>query len=126
MTLFLDTHVLIWLYQRDATKFSRESREVLDSGKLFIPAISFLEIQFLKEIKRITFTPNRLFDELQLDLSINYTETDVMLLSKKAVEIDWTRDPFDRLIVAEVILHNAKLMTKDAEILSNFPDAIWL
>jgi PIN domain nuclease of toxin-antitoxin system len=125
MNLFLDTHILIWLYQRDGSKFSAKNRETLDISNLYMPVISFLEIQFLKEIKRITFSADELLDELRIDLPINITEANAITLIRKAVEFNWTRDPFDRLIIAETVLYNAKLLTKDSNILSNFHDAVW-
>ena len=125
MNLFLDTHILIWLYQRDAAKFSAKNRETLDISNLYMPAISFLEIQFLKEIKRVTFSAEEILDELRIDLAINITEANAISLIRKAIEFNWTRDPFDRLIIAETVLYNAKLMTKDSNILANFHDAVW-
>jgi PIN domain nuclease of toxin-antitoxin system len=42
-----------------------------------------------------------------------------------AVGIDWTRDTFDRLIVAEAQCANAVLVTKDLRIRGNYNRAIW-
>jgi PIN domain nuclease of toxin-antitoxin system len=125
MNLLLDTHVLVWLYQRDISKFSEKSREILDKSRLYMPAASFLEIQFLKEIKRITLSAEQILNELRTDLPIDIANSDTISLMRKAAEVNWTRDPFDRLIVAEAIVNNAKLMTKDSNILSNFSDAVW-
>jgi len=38
---------------------------------------------------------------------------------------DWTRDLFDRLIVAEASLFDAPLVSKDVTIQANYPQAIW-
>jgi len=37
----------------------------------------------------------------------------------------WTRDPFDRLIVANAKARNAWLITKDSRIASHYPGAVW-
>ncbi len=37
----------------------------------------------------------------------------------------WTRDPFDRLIVANAKAANASLVTKDERILKNYSRAVW-
>jgi PIN domain nuclease of toxin-antitoxin system len=37
----------------------------------------------------------------------------------------WTRDPFDRLIVAHAKAASGKLITKDRRIHANFSGAIW-
>jgi len=48
------------------------------------------------------------------------------LVVMKVRETDWTRDPFDRLITAEVmIVENAQLVTKDAIIRENCERAVW-
>ena len=126
MNLLLDTHVLVWLYQRDISKFSEMNREILDKSRLYMPAASFLEIQFLKEIKRITRSAEQILNKLSADLPIDIANSETISLMRIAAEVNWTRDPFDRLIVAEAIVNNAKLMTKDSNILSNFNDAVWL
>ena len=37
----------------------------------------------------------------------------------------WTRDPFDRLIVANAMADCARLLTADGAILENFAEAVW-
>jgi len=39
--------------------------------------------------------------------------------------IIWTRDPFDRLIVAHAIKANCNLLTKDEKIRKNYAHAVW-
>ena len=39
--------------------------------------------------------------------------------------LSWTRDPFDRLLVATALLHQAPLVTCDTRIQENFPGAVW-
>jgi PIN domain nuclease of toxin-antitoxin system len=44
----------------------------------------------------------------------------------EAIDVDWTTDPFDRLIVAQAIANsNAKLITRDRLIRKNYPQAVW-
>ncbi|MDP2432311.1 MAG: hypothetical protein Q8O33_09780 [Pseudomonadota bacterium] len=42
-----------------------------------------------------------------------------------AERIDWTRDPFDRLIVAQAMAADAALVTADHLIRDRFPGAVW-
>ena len=42
-----------------------------------------------------------------------------------AASLRWTRDPFDRLIVADAIVSSGSLLTKDQRILSHLPIAVW-
>lgn len=42
-----------------------------------------------------------------------------------ALKLHWTRDVFDRLIVAEASVLGYGLVTKGHRILENFPSSIW-
>ncbi len=60
------------------------------------------------------------------DIELQVSNTLFSLVGMKARETDWTRDPFDRLITAEVmIVENAQLVTKDAIIRENCERAVW-
>jgi len=39
--------------------------------------------------------------------------------------LSWTRDAFDRLIVAQAALDRAALVTRDRLILKHYPKALW-
>ncbi len=44
---------------------------------------------------------------------------------ERAMTLSWTRDPFDRVIVATADLHGAPLLTRDERIRENYPAAVW-
>jgi PIN domain nuclease of toxin-antitoxin system len=44
---------------------------------------------------------------------------------RRASELTWTRDPFDRLIVAQAMGKNFRLLTKDAGIRRHSSLAFW-
>ncbi len=125
MKLFLDTHVIIWLFIREPFRFPAKALKLIDSSEIFIPTISLLELQFLFEIGKITVEPNIIVDDLKENIALLPLHTDFTDLIRTAMSISWTRDPFDRMIVAETVFHNAKLLTKDNKILNHFSNAIW-
>lgn len=43
----------------------------------------------------------------------------------EATAVSWTRDPFDRLIVANASLNNAILISKNQKMLNNYPHTKW-
>jgi PIN domain nuclease of toxin-antitoxin system len=43
----------------------------------------------------------------------------------KALELKWTRDPFDRLITSQAAIDDSKLLTKDTIIHTYFAEAVW-
>jgi PIN domain nuclease of toxin-antitoxin system len=47
-------------------------------------------------------------------------------LGKKTAEtIQWTRDPFDRIIVAQATLKHSPLITKDETLRKHYKHCIW-
>ena len=48
----LDTHVILWLYDKLETKFSPKIKKLINQNDLAISPIIRLELQYLKEIKR--------------------------------------------------------------------------
>ncbi|MBC8180299.1 transposase, partial [candidate division KSB1 bacterium] len=42
-----------------------------------------------------------------------------------ALDFSWTRDPFDRIIVANAAVNHNILVTKDQNILENYEQAMW-
>lgn len=62
-----------------------------------------------------------------LHQSIGLEIADVALagLIQTAMDLSWTRDPFDRMICAHAIVADAPLITADRTILDNLPLATW-
>jgi PIN domain nuclease of toxin-antitoxin system len=59
----------------------------------------------------------------KIDLQIcNKNFNDIISIS---LTISWTRDPFDRIITANALLNNNILLSKDQNILNNYPYAKW-
>ena len=46
-------------------------------------------------------------------------------VTEHCLDLSWTRDAFDRLIVAQAALDRAKLITRDRLILKHYPKAVW-
>ncbi len=42
-----------------------------------------------------------------------------------SLDFSWTRDPFDRIIVANAMINQNVLVTKGQNILKNYEKAIW-
>ena len=50
---------------------------------------------------------------------------DFSIIMQHALELNWTRDPFDRLIVAQAMAAGAALVTADHLIREHFVGAVW-
>ncbi len=58
-------------------------------------------------------------------IGLRVCEKDFNLIIGQALGINWTRDPFDRLIVGNALVNGNILLTKDKNILANYKNAQW-
>ena len=121
----LDTHVVCWLYEGRVEMLSAPARSALESGRLAISPIVDLELQFLYEIGRIVKGPAAVLPALGRELGLQVSESSFASVVAAARELTWTRDPFDRLIVAEAAIVGARLVSKDRLIRRHFEASIW-
>ena len=123
--IHLDTHVVAWLYAGDLRRFSLAARRRLGGEELRISPTVALEMQYLHEVGRISEDAGVVLTDLSRKLGLAQAEGDFSSVAAAAVGLGWTRDPFDRLIVAHAALHGAPLMTKDRLIRRNYQHAVW-
>lgn len=122
---FLDTHVVVWLYDALTEKFSREIRELINESNILISPTVKLELAYLREIRRIRATPELILRELGNTLGLRITSPDFLAVIDVAATLSWTRDPFDRLITAEVMLEKAPLISADTTIMQHYEAVRW-
>jgi PIN domain nuclease of toxin-antitoxin system len=123
--IYLDTHVMVWLYAGEAERFSKRAVELIDHNELLISPVVLLELQFLKEIKRITADPMLMYQTLEETIGLQLCSMDFSKVVIGALSQSWTRDPFDRLISAQASVRNALLLTKDRTIRRHCAMACW-
>ncbi len=111
--IFLDTHVVIWLYAHLFDKLSALSEKLINNNDLYCSPMVKLELKYLFEIDRITEKPNPIIDGLGKEIGLTIRNIELNQLIDQSLDIIWTRDPFDRLIVAQARLEGAFLLTKD-------------
>lgn len=123
---YLDTHVLVWLYAGDLQVFPEAVLQQLEQEDdlRFSPMVR-LELEYLYEIERISEHAITVLDTLESTLGIRSCDAPFSGIVKEAETIQWTRDPFDRLIVAHASLLDATLITKDQNIHDHYPYAFW-
>ncbi len=108
--ILLDTNALIWLSQGHS-----RARPLLRAGRIYISPASLLELQFLHEIDRIRLTGG--VEAVAHDDRWTMDDPSAVSWFLEAAELSWTRDPFDRLIVAHARLRGWKLATGDERLL---------
>src|SRR3990167_9198297 len=103
--MYLDTHVVIWLYEGAIEKLSERGKLLLNTEELRISPIVRLELQFLQEINRIRTKPDDILDELCHQMGIGFYEENMRRVIHHSMDLSWTRDPFDRLILSTSLCH---------------------
>ncbi len=126
MTAYLDTNVVLWLAERDLARISSKAQEVIRSSDLLLSPAVLLELQYLFEIKRIAFSSRDMLRKLGYDLDVQVCDLAFPLVIEAALDESWTREPFDRLIVAQAKANGyAALVTADTKIRAHYTRAMW-
>jgi PIN domain nuclease of toxin-antitoxin system len=123
--IYLDTHIVVWLYAGLLEKFSQPIKTFLNENEILISPIVRLELQFLYEIDRVKESANVIVTDLSDRIGIRVCEKDFNAVISQAMKFTWTLDPFDRLIVAHAELNDNILISKDQNILAHYPHARW-
>lgn len=86
--------------------------------------MTVLELDMLYEIRRVAQPASETVLTLKVGLGVEVCEAPWVHVVEAARRVHWTRDPFDRLIVAHAALQKAQLITKDQSILTNYERAL--
>jgi PIN domain nuclease of toxin-antitoxin system len=111
LSVLLDTHFLLWtvLGAKRLAEFPW-----LDRYRPWrVSPVSFLEIQFLTEIGRISARGPEFLAAVMEDSRFVVDEVPLLGLVRHALSLAWTRDPFDRLLAAHSLTRRLPLCTTD-------------
>ncbi len=122
---FIDTHVLIWISNGDIHKISEKAKALLERSQFYVSPISILEIDYLHEIGKYDFSGHRFLVDFNKKEPLTIPEDPFFKVIQESSKITWTRDVFDRILVAHAKLHNAPLITKDEKIRTHYKKAVW-
>jgi PIN domain nuclease of toxin-antitoxin system len=123
--IYLDTHVVAWLYAGRTDLLPPLARSLIEGNDLLVSPMVALELQYLFEIERISVEPNEILDALGRELQLKECNLPFRDVVNASLRESWTRDPFDRLIVGQANLRGAPLLSKDETIRANYSDAVW-
>jgi PIN domain nuclease of toxin-antitoxin system len=109
--ILLDTNAVIWIDQNHA----RARALVKATGPLRLSPATVLELQFLNEIGRLRLRSG--LRDVVDDERWEVDEPPALEWFMRSAEEAWTRDPFDRLIVAHARVRRCRLATGDRRVL---------
>ncbi len=124
--IYLDTHAVIWLYEDNLSKFSKQCLELLAGNEILLvsPAVK-LELKYLHEINKISTSANDVLNDLKYRIGLTLCHASFDDIVTTAMEMEWTRDPFDRLIVGHAAIGSHLLISKDNLIRTHYKHAYW-
>ncbi len=124
--IYLDTHVVVWIHASALERLSsRAIRRLEEAEEIRISPMVRLELQYLYEIGRVTGPAGPVVDALQASLGLRVCDAPFPVVARAAEGETWTRDPFDRIIVAQAALARAPLLTKDRALHDHYDRATW-
>jgi PIN domain nuclease of toxin-antitoxin system len=116
--ILLDTNAILW-----SLVGHRRAAPVAKSGaRLYISPVSLLEMKYLIEAGRLGEAPGRSLNDVAGDPRWHLDSPSSDRLFEAALDLDWTRDPFDRLIAAHALHRRWRLATGDSDLKANLPD----
>ena len=126
MICYIDTAVAVWLAEANLTKISQKAVSLVEIADVRISPMAVVELQYLYEIQRLTVPPQEILVKLNAEIGLTVCDYPFPIIAEIALAETWTRDPFDRIIVAHARANGtAPLLTKDEAIRENYPNARW-
>ena len=123
---YLDTNVVLWLAAGDLSRIPPVAKQAIRTSKLLISPMVQLELQYLFEVGKSNLPSSDILLKVRHDLAVTVCDLPFSLVADAAFDENWTREPFDRLIVAQAKANGfAALITADTRIREHYPGALW-
>ena len=123
---YLDTNIAIFLHCGNTARLTPRATEQIESADLLISAMVVLELEMLYEKGAINYTASQILSDLNQQIGVSVCQLPMATVMNSALRVKWTREPGDRIIVANAIANNeAPLVTSDLRINTQYPNAIW-
>lgn len=114
-----------WLYEGSLSRIPKRTRAILAEAPPRVSPMVELELSFFYQVGRVTEPASAPLGSLRRSIGLEVADVSFAEVAAAAVDLAWTRDPFDRLIAAHAIVADAPLLTADRTILENLPLATW-
>ncbi len=125
--LLLDTCTFIWLTGAPGQLSPTAQRAIDEASELYVSDVSIWEICLKWQARKLRLpTPPRRWITEQLGVwALGRLRIESEDLFRSAELPDLHKDPFDRLLVAQALVHNARLVTPDPAIHSYPVAVLW-
>ena len=123
--IFIDTHVLVWLYTGEIGKFSETAINTMNNHLLAISPMVLFELDYLRRKRILNVSPSHILRGVNAIIPTSIDNADFNLVIEESIAIDWTSDPFDRIIVGQAQLSQSYIVSKDRKVRDHYQRAIW-
>ena len=125
MIAYLDTHTVARIAHGNA-RLGRDAARLVENAELLISPIVLVELEYLYEIGRLTLPAKDILRKLESEIGLRVCDCAFADVARAALDEKWTRDAFDRMIVAQARVNGlAPLITSDEAIAKHYPRAVW-
>ena len=114
MKILIDTHIFLWL-AADPGKIAKKHMQLLEDlqNDIFLSSISIAEIMIKKSIGNLEFDGDILTLLEEMDIRVlEFDAKSAILLGSLPFH---HRDPFDRMIIAQGMINNYKILSVDSK-----------
>jgi PIN domain nuclease of toxin-antitoxin system len=123
---YLDTHIAVFLHDGLVEKFTKSAKREIETNDLLLSPIVLLELEYLFQRKRIGIQPREIYHAIHVDFGVRMCGLPFAKVVDAALDVGWTTDPFDRMIVAQARANqDSLLITKDELIRSKYLRSVW-
>jgi PIN domain nuclease of toxin-antitoxin system len=123
---YLDTNIVIFLHSGNITRLTQRALVQIENSDLLVSAMVMLELEMLYEKSVLKYSASQIHSDLNQQIGVSVCQLPMSVIMNSALRIKWTRDPGDRIIVANAVAHNeAPLVTSDRRIHDHYQNAIW-
>ena len=129
MLYVADTHSLLWFLAEDS-RLSEKAKEVFEKAEkdeaiIIIPTIVLVESLYIIEKKRAKSKFTDILEKIKIAKNFASIPLDLKIV-EKIQNLTKLKEAHDKIIVASARLLDAKLITKDSEIIeSNYVETVW-
>jgi PIN domain nuclease of toxin-antitoxin system len=126
LSAYLDTQVAVWLAQSNLKRISGVARKQMERTDLLISPMALVEMEYLYEIRKIMLRAEEVRIKLEYELDAKLCSFSFSQIAAVAIHEKWTRDPFDRRIVAHAKANGlSPLISADTHIQDHYPRTVW-
>lgn len=125
MNTYLDTNIVIFLHSAETQRLTTKAIEKIEKSDLLISAMVLLELEMLYEKGSIRYSASQILADLNQQLGLSLCQLSMAAVLNCALGVKWTREPGDRIIVANAMANNfAPLISTDRRIQEHYESAI--